>query len=94
MVPICLVQDPIPSNLGELTKWILVLLQILSSLEGQTFREKWGETTCQELSVRNKTGNRSQISNMEFVYGYFEYVNYFQQRVGVLLVKIAEILVP
>ena len=49
--PYLLNRDPIPPNLGELTKWISVLLQILKCLEGQTFWEKWGEITHQELSV-------------------------------------------
>ena len=44
-------QGPIPPNLGELTERILVLLQILTYLEGQTFWGKSGEITRQELSV-------------------------------------------
>ena len=42
---------PILPNLGELTEWISVLLQILTYLEGQAFWGKWGEFTRQELSV-------------------------------------------
>ena len=30
-------QGPIPLNLGELTEWISVLLQISKCLDGQTF---------------------------------------------------------
>ena len=36
---------PIPPNLGELTEWMSVLLQILIYLEGQIFWGKWGEIT-------------------------------------------------
>ena len=53
MGPICLVPGIMSPNLGELTEWISFLLQILTCLEGQTFRGKWSEITRQELSVYN-----------------------------------------
>ena len=44
-------QDPISPNLGALMEEILVLLQILTYLEGQTFWIKWDEIIHQQLSV-------------------------------------------
>ena len=38
-------QGPISPNLGELTEWASVLLQILTCVEGQVLWGKWGEIT-------------------------------------------------
>ena len=53
-------QDPISPNLGDLTEWILFLLQILTCLDGQTFSGEWDEITHQELSVYLEISQNSQ----------------------------------
>ena len=79
-------QDPIPANLGELTEWISVLLRVLPCVEGQTFWEKWGEITCQELFLHVPLAHIANcMSSFSLNWGINEFRKTWQNTGGYLI---------